>query len=34
MTRLEFRDLMGYAVIIFAVYASIVTAAFLFLGFL
>ncbi len=28
ITRLEFRDLMGYAILIFAVYASIVTAAF------
>jgi short-chain fatty acids transporter len=29
ITRLEFRDLMGYAIVIFAVYSAIVTAAFL-----
>jgi short-chain fatty acids transporter len=34
MTRLEFRDIMGYAIVIFGVYAAIVTGAFLALGFL
>jgi short-chain fatty acids transporter len=29
ITRLEFRDLMGYAIVIFAVYSAIVTGAFL-----
>jgi short-chain fatty acids transporter len=32
ITRLEFRDLMGYAIVIFAVYAALVTAAFAFFG--
>jgi short-chain fatty acids transporter len=32
MTRLEFRDLMGYAILIFVIYSSIVTAAFALFG--
>ena len=32
MTRLEFRDLMGYAILIFVVYSAIVTGAFVLFG--
>ena len=32
MTRLEFRDLMGYAILIFVVYSSIVTGGFVLFG--
>ncbi|HET9886332.1 MAG TPA: TIGR00366 family protein [bacterium] len=32
MTRLEFRDLMGYAILIFVVYSSLVTSGFMLFG--